>query len=572
MRRYTFAVATVLLVLFPWRQETLADAPRYSIENLGSLGGLVPTVTGVNASGQVSGYVTGPNGQLAARYTDGSGWQYLPGLDSGFSVANGINAAGDLVGYHLNADGAVRAFRYHAGVVEDIEPVDGGFSTVGFGINARGDVVGYADTQSGSIVGFVARAGEPAHVLPSLGGTQTLTCGINDAGQVAGSSVTQAGVQHAVRIDDGQPSPVDIGSFTTAAASASCAIDADGRVGGQLQNNDVLQAFRFHNGVVENLAMAGSTASNVESIANGVSVGHFLDATTNQLRAFVHRDEAGSVDLNALTDDAAGWTLSVAKGVNANGVIVGEGTFNGEPAVFRLTPKAQPKDTTAPTIENLAATPSSIWPPKGQMVSVSVTFQAADDSGEAPACALTGIAGPGTSPNDYALTGPQTAMVRAVGGSTYTLTETCVDAAGNGAATSVEVVVPRDTNAPAITSIGATPSHIWPPNNKMVPVSVHVTAIDDVDNAPSCSVTSILGAPSSDYEITGRFTANVRATKDSDGSGRVYSVKVTCTDAAGNRSTAIARVSICKEPTESALSSNALKSDSKGNDSKSNKK
>jgi probable HAF family extracellular repeat protein len=561
MRRYTFAVAAVLLVLFPWRQATFADAPRYSITNLGTLGDLVPTITGVNASGQVSGYVSGPAGLRAVRYTNGA-WQYLPGLDTTFSVANGINAAGDLVGYYANAEGAVRAYRYHAGLVETIEPLAGGSMTLGYAINKQGDVVGYGDSPSG-IVAFIARRGESAEALPTLGGAVTLACGINDAGQVAGWSLTSDGAQHAIRIDVGQTSPVDIGAFTSAAASAGCAIDSDGRVGGQIQKaNSAVHAFRYHDGAVQDLDTFNSLASNVESMANGVSVGYYADAAGG-LRAFVSSDDAGSADLNTLADDAAGWVLSIAKGVNANGVIVGEGTFNGQPAVFRLTPPA--KDTTPPAIENLAATPSSIWPPKGQMVSVSVTFTAADDSGEAPACALTGIAGPGTSPNDYALTGPQTAMVRAVGGSTYTLTETCVDAAGNGAATSVDVVVPRDATAPTITSIWATPSHIWPPNNKMAPVSVHVTATDDVDNAPSCSVTSISGAPSSDYEITGAFTANVRASKNSDGSNRIYSLKVTCTDAAGNRSTAIARVSICKDPAESAFASSTLKSDAKSN-------
>jgi len=179
-------------------------------------------------------------------------------------------------------------------------------------------------------------------------------------------------------------------------------------------------------------------------------------------------------------------------------------------------------------------------------------------------------AGPGTAPNDYKLTGPQTAVVRAVGGSTYTLTETCVDAAGNGAASSVEVVVPRDTTAPTVTSISATPKHIWPPNNKMVPVSVYVSANDDVDNAPSCSLTSISGAPSSDYEITGRFTANVRASKNDDGSTRAYSLKVTCADAAGNRSTAVAKVLICKEQTDTvtAMAAVADASSSKGSSKK----
>ena len=543
MRRYTFAVAAVLLVLFPWRQATLADAPRYSIENLGTLGGLVPTVTGVNASGQVSGYVTGAEGQRAVRYSNGH-WEYLPGLDNTFSIANGINAGGDLVGYYQTPEGTIRAFRYHDGAIESVAPIRGGFSTVGFGINAGGDIVGYADTADGSVVGFVARPDQSVTVLPSLGGSMTLACGINDNGQVVGWSLTGDGEQHAVRIDKDQPSPIDIGNFTTAASSTACAIDADGRVGGVTRMNGLAQAFRFQDGAFENLGL-GSPDSNVESIANGVSVGWYLDSTSNEQRAFVHSDEDGVADLITLTDNAAGWMLSTAKGVNGDGVIVGEGRFNGAPAVFRLVKQA--RDTTPPVFVSLTARPSEKLVPRGQLVSVTVTVTATDDSGEAPACALTGIAGPGVDGLDYGLTGPQTAVVRAVGGASYSLTETCVDAAGNGAAQAVVINVPRDTTAPAITSIYATPSHIWPPNNKMVPVSVYVTASDEVDDAPSCSVTSISGAPSSDYDITGRSTANVRATKNDDGSTRVYAVKVTCTDAAGNRSTSVARVAICKE-------------------------
>ena len=554
MRRYTFVVAAVLAVLVPSREATLAQAPRYSIQNLGDLGGLVPTVTGVNAAGQVSGYVNGAEGQRAVRYTEGLGWQYLPGLDMTFSVANGINVAGDLVGYYQNADGAFRAFRYHTGGgIDTIEPFGGSF-TIGLGINGRGDVVGYTDTAEGLVVGFIARPGQPAHVLPSLGGPVTLTCGINDAGQIAGWSMTEAGAQHAIRIDDGQPSPIDIGSFTTAAASSGCAIDADGRVGGQVQKNDLLQAFRFHDGVLDNLAMFGSPESTVESIANGVSVGWFRDVATNQVRAFVHSDEDGLVDLHTLADNASGWALSMAKGVNADGVIVGEGTFNGNPAVFRLKPQAT--DTTPPDFSVTLST-SSMTPPKGQMVSVTAIVNATDDSGKAPACSLTGIAGPGSTPGDYLLTGPQTAVVRAVAGSTYTLTETCVDEAGNGAAKAVDVVVPRDTTAPVVNAISATPSKIWPPNNKMVPISVSVSASDDVDEAPSCALSSITGG---DSEITGRFTANVRASKGDDSDSRVYTLKVTCTDKAGNKTVAPVRVFICKDgasSTEVALASSS---------------
>ena len=53
MRRYTFAVVAVLLFLLPGHRSVRADAARYTIENLGDKDGLLPTITGINAAGQV---------------------------------------------------------------------------------------------------------------------------------------------------------------------------------------------------------------------------------------------------------------------------------------------------------------------------------------------------------------------------------------------------------------------------------------------------------------------------------------------------------------------------------------
>ncbi len=78
MKRYTFAVIAVLLVLGTWRQPLRADAAHYTVENLGDIGGtFLPTITGLNGAGQVSGYVNGPNGSRAVSYTPGTGWQYI---------------------------------------------------------------------------------------------------------------------------------------------------------------------------------------------------------------------------------------------------------------------------------------------------------------------------------------------------------------------------------------------------------------------------------------------------------------------------------------------------------------
>ena len=463
MKRYTYLVIAVLLVCVPWRQSVRADAAHYTIENLGLVDGtLVPTITGINASGQVAGYVTAPAGLRAVRYTNGIGWEYLPGLDNTFSLANGINAAGDLAGYRFTPAGALRAFRYHDGTgVEDIAPLPGGSMTIGYAINTDGDVVGYGDSPAG-IVPFVASPGGGTVALPTLGGTFAFACGINDAKQIVGSSYVAGNVQqHAFRIDPGQPLPLELGGFDGPSGfSGACAIDAAGRIGGQASDAAVNRAFRFANGALTNLDVFASSGSNVEAIAEGTSVGWFMTPADGTQRAFVNTDAGGSSDLNTLVDDAAGWVLFQAKGVNAAGVIVGEGAFNSAPAVFRLTPVSAPVDTTPPSITALSASPSVITPPNDAVVPVTISVSAVDDTDPAPVCAIDGVDTHGAPATLVSVTGPLTASVRARDRVLYTFSVRCADATGNAAAKTVDVYVPPDTTAPVFTSLTATPSVI----------------------------------------------------------------------------------------------------------------
>ncbi len=517
MKRYTLAAAAALLVLFPWHETVRAVAPLYSVENLGSFGGLVPTVSGINASGQVAGNVT-TGGSLAVRYTDGPGWQALSGLTSGFSVATGINSAGDVVGYRITSAGQLRAFRYRDGFgVQDIAPLPGGSMTLGFGINDAGDVVGYGDSSAG-IVAFLASVGLPAVALPSLSGGFAYACGINTAGQAVGISLVPGGAQHGMRIDSGAATAVDIQSFDGPAGMVNaCAIDADGNVGGQAARGGVMHAFRYGSAGMLDLDTFGSSASSIESMAGGVSVGWYT-APDNVLRAFAWRDGDGSFDLNTRID-ATGWVLAQAKGVNAGGVIAGDGTFNGVAAAFRLTPLAA-GDTTPPVIAAHGDETAEATGPGGALVSYGAPSTTDDVDG-----------------NGIATCAPASGSLFALGSTTVTCNAT--DAAGNAAVATTFTVTVQDTTAPVITSVSATPSNIWPPNGKMTPVSISASAIDRVDPAPSCGLTSITGVPASYFTITGPLSAELRAEKDS-----VYVLHVVCQDKSGNASEATTVVTV----------------------------
>lgn len=105
-----------------------------------------------------------------------------------------------------------------------------------------------------------------------------------------------------------------------------------------------------------------------------------------------------------------------------------------------------------------------------------------------------------------------------------------------------------DTTPPTISSVTASPNILWPANHKMVPVAVSVTVTDacDANVANGCKIVSVTsnepvnahddGNTAPDYKITGNLTLNLRAERSGTGDGRIYTVRVVCTDASGNSS------------------------------------
>ena len=113
----------------------------------------------------------------------------------------------------------------------------------------------------------------------------------------------------------------------------------------------------------------------------------------------------------------------------------------------------------------------------------------------------------------------------------------------------IEVV---DTTPPEIRSAIPTPSELWSPNHKMVPVTIAVDVHDICDPTPTCRIVSVTsdeplngsgdGNTAVDWEITGALTLNLRAERSGQGNGRVYTITVQCTDDSGNASSTEVRV------------------------------
>lgn len=127
-------------------------------------------------------------------------------------------------------------------------------------------------------------------------------------------------------------------------------------------------------------------------------------------------------------------------------------------------------------------------------------------------------------------------------GSTFplgTTTVTCSahDAHHNGASTSFTVTA-RDTTPPTISSVTPSTGILWPPNKKMVPISIAVADSDAVMASPACQIVSVASNEpgSGQWQITGALTLTLQADRLGTGTGRIYTIGVTCTDAAGNQS------------------------------------
>ena len=111
-----------------------------------------------------------------------------------------------------------------------------------------------------------------------------------------------------------------------------------------------------------------------------------------------------------------------------------------------------------------------------------------------------------------------------------------------------------DVAPPTIGSMAASPNTLWPPNHKFVPVTITTSVADNCDSAPRCAISSVSsnepvnglgdGDTAPDWQVTGASTLLLRAERSGTGTGRVYTIGTTCTDAAGNATVGYTTVTV----------------------------
>ena len=112
----------------------------------------------------------------------------------------------------------------------------------------------------------------------------------------------------------------------------------------------------------------------------------------------------------------------------------------------------------------------------------------------------------------------------------------------------------RDTIAPSIAGLTASPNLLTTPNHSMIDVIVPFT-VADASNLASCSVAVSSNEPQNgagdgdtpiDWAVIDAHHVQVRAERSGRGIGRIYTIAVTCTDPSANRTTRTTTVVVAK--------------------------
>lgn len=119
-----------------------------------------------------------------------------------------------------------------------------------------------------------------------------------------------------------------------------------------------------------------------------------------------------------------------------------------------------------------------------------------------------------------------------------------------------QTITVKDTIPPTISNISADPAYLWPPNHKMVTVTINYDVADNCSD--QAHITKQLSIVSNepinglgdgdtepiDYEVVGTeaHTVRLRAERAGNGDGRIYTIYITATDDCGNSTTDSAKV------------------------------
>jgi probable HAF family extracellular repeat protein len=147
--------------------------------------------TGINNAGEVVGY-------YADGFTKVHGFTYDNGTFTTIDSPNGlgtwisgINSKGQIVGYYSDALSVFHGLVYDHGTFTTLDDPDAGVlgSTRLFGINDAGQIVGQASSPINGAQGFVYGDGQFSMLVDASNGISPTPAAINSSGEIAGTAV-----------------------------------------------------------------------------------------------------------------------------------------------------------------------------------------------------------------------------------------------------------------------------------------------------------------------------------------------------------------------------------------------
>ncbi|HEX2973332.1 MAG TPA: DUF3466 family protein [Tepidisphaeraceae bacterium] len=352
------SVAGVSAIVLAWASVAMAEV-KYTVTDLGTLGGASSSAGCINNQGQIVGSATTRSGESHAFLYSGVTMVDLGTLGGSSSSASGINDNGQIVGTSTLADNTRRAYLYQDGRMQSLGTL-GGPESYGGSINNQGQIVGTSYCQSdpwnpiqhGFLYsnGVMNDLGAPAPYTHSAAGC------INNKGQITGTVD--------IEIKDWvQPALYSGGTWSVLQVpywGTGYADDINDRGQVVVSERHVspyptpeAHVLLYTDGVPTDLGTVApgrnSYPAAINNVGQIVGYSYAQDEWSDSTRAFLYSD-GSMTNLNTLIDPQAGWELTYAMDINDAGQIVGQGWItvdeNGQSVrqshAFLLTPIPEP--------------------------------------------------------------------------------------------------------------------------------------------------------------------------------------------------------------------------------------
>jgi hypothetical protein len=123
-------------------------------------------------------------------------------------------------------------------------------------------------------------------------------------------------------------------------------------------------------------------------------------------------------------------------------------------------------------------------------------------------------------------------------GSFFPIGTTTVQCTSDSGAVCTFDVTVNDADPPVIGPASVSPPVLWPPNGKMVPVTVDYATTDNCGPGTVTTLTVTNNETgTADAQVIDGHRVLLRAVRAGEGEGRIYTITITTTDSSGNSST-----------------------------------